>query len=104
MQSINANMYRYMHVVNHDRGFETRPPLRPPVKGLRAPLPRDLGNETLLRGLARSCFRVWLLSLFLRDFVLLVVAVAPSTSISIMTLLAFDSHSASAEEAGQRQA
>jgi hypothetical protein len=51
--------------------------------------------------LRRSCFRVWLLSLFLRE--LFAEVAAPSTSISKQSKLALDSHSTSAEEAGQRR-
>jgi hypothetical protein len=102
----NANMYQYMRVVNHVRRLLTRPPLRPPVKGFNAPFPREVGKETLFRGLRLSNFLVRLFSLFLRscDFEVFAMAAAPSTSISNQTQLALDSHSASAEEAGQRQA
>jgi hypothetical protein len=94
---------QYMNIINHDRRLLTRPPVRPPVKGFSAPLPREAGKETLFWGLRRSCFRVWLLSLFLRELELLVEVAAPSTSISSKSKLALDSHSTSLEEAGQRQ-
>lgn len=90
-----------MQIVNHDLRFATRPPVRPPVNGFSAPLPREAGKVTLFWGLRRSCFRVWLLSLFLREFFAEVVV--PSTSISKKSELALESHSASAEEAGQRR-
>ena len=77
-------------------------PARWPLKGLRAPLPRDVGNETLLCGLRRSCFRVWLLSFVLEE--LLAAAVeGVSTSISITKMeLALDSYPARTEGSGSK--
>jgi hypothetical protein len=73
---------------------------RPPVKGFRAPLPREAGKEILFWGLRRSCLRELLLSLF--AFFALGLA-SPSTSMSIKRWLARDSHSTSVVEAGQRR-
>ena len=83
MPSVNARE----KIINHDRRLPMRPgPAVWPLKGLRAPLPREVGKETLLEGLRRSCLRVWLLSLDLLEELLVEVEVvaagAPSTSMS----------------------
>lgn len=93
MQLLNARIHK---VVDHRRLFT-----RPLVKGFKAPLPREAGKVVLFCGFRRSCFFDSFLSLL--DLFFGAALAAPSTSMSIKSLLAFDSHPTSAVEAGQRR-